>query len=231
MCDLLDLVLDAPYYLDSAWFEASPSTRLTTRWDGTKVPVESVAKEWWSDASKRSAAYASIGTVTPDSGAIINQIRPYVRLYVGDTVNFNMSNVGTEHAFYIKTALTSGTGDQVTTPAATGQGANGNSTTSWTPNTAGVYYIRCANHSMIGYINVKDNPCTGTGSTSTFDITITAPNSSDWFANGPHRGSYNRDRCNGTNKSYKGGSGSHGTPCASQAVSYTHLPLPTNREV
>ena len=217
MCDLLDLVLDAPYYLDSAWFEASPSTRLTTRWDGTKVPVESVAKEWWSDASKRSAAYASIGTVTPDSGAIINQIRPYVRLYVGDTVNFNMSNVGTEHAFYIKTALTSGTGDQVTTPAATGQGANGNSTTSWTPNTAGVYYIRCANHSMIGYINVKDNPCTGTGSTSTFDITITAPNSSDWFANGPHRGSYNRDRCNGTNKSYKGGSGSHGTPCASQA--------------
>ena len=56
ICDLLDLVLDAPYYLDSAWFEASPSTRLTTRWDGTKVPVESVAKEWWSDASKRSAA-------------------------------------------------------------------------------------------------------------------------------------------------------------------------------
>ena len=217
MCDVLDLVLDAPYYLDSAWFEASPSTRLTTRWDGTKVPVESVAKEWWSDASKRSAAYASIGTVTPDSGAIINQTTPYVRLYVGDTVNFNMSNVGTEHAFYIKTALTSGTGDQVTTPAATGQGANGNSTTSWTPNTAGFYYMRCANHSMNGYILVKDNPCTGTGSASTYDITITASGTSYWFANGPHRGGYNRDRCNGTHKSYKGGSGSHGTPCASQA--------------
>ena len=84
MCDVLDLVLDAPYYLDSAWFEASPSTRLTTRWDGTKVPVESVAKEWWSDASKRSAAYASIGTVNTDSEAIINQTYPYVRIYTGD---------------------------------------------------------------------------------------------------------------------------------------------------
>ena len=67
-CDVLDLVLDAPYYIDYAWFEASPSTRLTTRWDGTKVPVESVAKEWWSDSSKRSAAYSSVGTVTIPSG-------------------------------------------------------------------------------------------------------------------------------------------------------------------
>jgi len=64
ICNVLDLVLDAPYYIDSAWFEASPSTRLTTRWDGTTVPVESVAKEWWSDATKRSASYASVGTVT-----------------------------------------------------------------------------------------------------------------------------------------------------------------------
>ena len=64
ICNVLDLVLDAPYYIDPAWFEASPSTRLTTRWDGTTVPVESVAKEWWSDSTKRSATYASIGTVT-----------------------------------------------------------------------------------------------------------------------------------------------------------------------
>ena len=62
-CDVLDLVLDAPYYLDSAWFEASPSTRLTLRWDGTTVPVESVAREWWTDASKRSASFSSAGVV------------------------------------------------------------------------------------------------------------------------------------------------------------------------
>ena len=55
VCDVLDLVLDAPYYIDPAWFEADAGSRLTTRWDGTKVPVESVARSWWSDASQRSA--------------------------------------------------------------------------------------------------------------------------------------------------------------------------------
>ena len=68
ICNLLDLVLDAPYYIDSAWFEADASSRLTLRWDGTTVPVGSVAREWWSDASKRSAAFASVGTVTIPSG-------------------------------------------------------------------------------------------------------------------------------------------------------------------
>ena len=43
-CDVLDLVLDAPYYIDPDWFDASPGTRLTTRWDGTTVPVESIAR-------------------------------------------------------------------------------------------------------------------------------------------------------------------------------------------
>ena len=42
-CDLLDLVLDAPYYLDPDFFNADSANRLTTRWDGTTVPVESNA--------------------------------------------------------------------------------------------------------------------------------------------------------------------------------------------
>lgn len=62
-CDLLDVVLEGPYYIDPAWFNASPGTRLTTRWDGTTVPVESVAKTWWSDSSQRSAQFALAGTV------------------------------------------------------------------------------------------------------------------------------------------------------------------------
>ena len=62
-CDLLDVVLEGPYYIDPAWFNASPGTRLTTRWDGTTVPVESVARSWWSDSSQRSAQFASAGTV------------------------------------------------------------------------------------------------------------------------------------------------------------------------
>ena len=68
-CDLLDLVLDAPYYLDPDFFEASPSTRLINRWDGTKVPVESVARAWWSDSTKRSAKFCPPGSTTVDGDA------------------------------------------------------------------------------------------------------------------------------------------------------------------
>jgi len=63
-CDLLDLVLDAPYYLDPDYFNANAASRLTTRFDGTTVPVESVARSWWTNASNRSAKFQSFGTVS-----------------------------------------------------------------------------------------------------------------------------------------------------------------------
>ena len=66
-CEVLDLVLDAPYYIDKAWFEADASNRLMERWDGTTVPVESVAREWWTDSSKRSASFSSAGTISSSS--------------------------------------------------------------------------------------------------------------------------------------------------------------------
>jgi len=63
-CDLCDLVLEAPYYIDPDFFNASPSTRLTQRWDGTTVPVEAVARNWWrfSSASYRSVGFTTFGT-------------------------------------------------------------------------------------------------------------------------------------------------------------------------
>ena len=66
-CDVLDVVLDGPYYIDPAWFNASPGTRLTTRWDGSILPDESVARSWWSTASQRSPQFASAGTVAVPS--------------------------------------------------------------------------------------------------------------------------------------------------------------------
>jgi len=63
LCNVLDLVLDSPYYIDPDYFNADAS-RLETRWDGTVVPVESVARSWWANGSNRSAKFASIGTVT-----------------------------------------------------------------------------------------------------------------------------------------------------------------------
>ena len=62
-CDVLDIVLDAPYYIDPAWFDADPSSRLMTRWDGTTVPVESVARSWWQNSSQRSASFAAFGNI------------------------------------------------------------------------------------------------------------------------------------------------------------------------
>ena len=66
-CDVLDLVLDAPYYIDPNWFNADPTNRLMTRWDGTTVPVESVARSWWQDSTQRSALFAAFGNIPVSS--------------------------------------------------------------------------------------------------------------------------------------------------------------------
>ena len=63
-CMLLDVVLEGPYYIDPDWFNADAPNRLTTRWDGTTVPVEEVARTWWSNASQRSLVFAGVGTVS-----------------------------------------------------------------------------------------------------------------------------------------------------------------------
>ena len=99
-CDVLDLVLDAPYYLDPDFFEAphnfnipgyEPPPKLITRWDGTKVPHETWARAWWRSNSTnyRSAKYAyggshAFGNITSISSNYTrdncngsNTIRPY----------------------------------------------------------------------------------------------------------------------------------------------------------
>tara|TARA_B100001057_G_scaffold19520_1_gene18010 strand:+ start:1047 stop:3455 length:2409 start_codon:yes stop_codon:yes gene_type:complete len=63
ICDCLDLVLDSPYYIDPAWFNANPGSRLETRWDGTTVPTEQEARNWWGSINNRSAEFQSYGTV------------------------------------------------------------------------------------------------------------------------------------------------------------------------
>tara|TARA_B100000287_G_scaffold69796_1_gene61297 strand:- start:8756 stop:10945 length:2190 start_codon:yes stop_codon:yes gene_type:complete len=61
VCGVLDCILDLPYYLDPDWFEADSSSRLMERWDGTTVPVESYARNWWNNnsTSHRSSKYVS----------------------------------------------------------------------------------------------------------------------------------------------------------------------------
>ena len=79
-----------------------------------------------------------------------------VTVSIGDTLNFVVNASG--HPFFIKTAATTGTGNQVSTPAATNQGSQ-SGTVSWTPNTAGTYYYICQYHgSMVGTITVSSVP-------------------------------------------------------------------------
>ena len=90
-CDVLDLVLDAPYYLDPDYFDADPGARLTTRWDGTIVPVEGVARSWWTSTSNRSTAF---NTAYPSAGAIPFITSSYTRANCNGS-NTAQSSVGT----------------------------------------------------------------------------------------------------------------------------------------
>ena len=63
-CGVLDLYLDAPYYIDPDFFDADQANRTEVRWDGTRVPTDTAAKNWWENntTTYRSAKYASGGT-------------------------------------------------------------------------------------------------------------------------------------------------------------------------
>ena len=84
-----------------------------------------------------------------DRNGTVSGSDPTVTVEVGDTLNFVVDASG--HPFYIRV---SDGGANVSTPAATNQGAQ-SGTVSWTPNTAGTYYYQCGNHAgMLGTITV-----------------------------------------------------------------------------
>ena len=73
-CDVLDVVLDGPYYIDPDWFNADPDNRLETRWDGTVVPTESAAQNWWRDSTQRSVSFASFGNILVSTNYTRNNV-------------------------------------------------------------------------------------------------------------------------------------------------------------
>ena len=99
-------------------------------------------------------------------------------MYVGDTINFNLSNVAANHPFYIRNAAQ---GSNVSTPTATGQGSTGNATVSWTPNTVGTYYYQCGVHNaMLGTITVSSAPG-GSGGVIVGGINLSTLSHSGWL--------------------------------------------------
>jgi plastocyanin len=101
-----------------------------------------------------------------------------VTVYVGDTINFNLSNVSSIHPFYIRVASQ---GANVTTPTASGQGSTGNATVSWTPAQAGTFYYQCSIHpGMIGTITVSSAPG-GSGGIVVGGINLSTLSQSGWL--------------------------------------------------
>ena len=77
-----------------------------------------------------------------------------VRIFLGDTINFNLSGVSGIHPFRVRQTPN---GSDVNNPTIPNQGATGTTTVSWTPTTAGTYYYQCGVHaSMLGVIQVED---------------------------------------------------------------------------
>ena len=101
--------------------------------------------------SSGSSAYVLSGT---DRNGSVSGNNDSIAVQVGDTLTIT-NNAGVSHPIYIKDAQTTGTGDQVSTPAATGQGSYGGNGVQWTPTLPGTFYYICGNHSsMVGTITV-----------------------------------------------------------------------------
>jgi subtilisin family serine protease len=113
---------------------------------------------------------------------------PTITIYQGDTIEITNS-IGA-HPLYIKTVSgVADTANQVTTPAATGQGAT-NGTVSWTPALPGRFYYQCSSHAdMWGQIEV---------------LPRVDWNNTDNIGDGPNRYLYSPLFSTGDNIQYKG---------------------------
>jgi len=140
---------DASHFLGNVGKKVQLRTTGSTAGAGSSTPTTYNI----TTTAPSSSYYTLSGT---DRNGSVSGNNAGVGVYVGDTINFNLSNVSTIHPFYIR--VSSG-GSNVTTPTASGQGSTGNATVSWTPNQAGTYYYQCGVHGgMIGTITVSNAP-------------------------------------------------------------------------
>jgi plastocyanin len=162
---------------DSAHFLGNVGKKCQLRTTGSTAGAGSSTPTTYNltTTAPSSSFYTLNGT---DRNGAVSGNNAGVGVYVGDTINFNLSNVSSVHPFYIR--VSSG-GSNVTTPNATGQGSTGNATVSWTPNVAGTYYYQCGNHGgMIGTITVTSAPG-GSGGVIVGGINVSTLSQSGWL--------------------------------------------------
>ena len=120
--------------------------------EGSAEPQE--ATESYSFAVSASGNFFYSVTGTDRTGSVSGG-DPAIEMRTDDTITFNNSVSG-DHPLYIKTVQGDDVTNQVSNPAATGQGT---ATVSWTPTVAGTYYYQCAVHNnMYGIITVTQRP-------------------------------------------------------------------------
>jgi hypothetical protein len=82
---IYDIIFDAPYFIDPEYFD---NNNLTTQFLGKTVPTEAAAKNWWSDASQRSAVF-QVGGAKYFGTINANNLSWYTRAeFLGDFDNY-----------------------------------------------------------------------------------------------------------------------------------------------
>jgi len=162
---------DASHFLGNVGKKVQLRTTGSTAGAGSSTPTTYNI----TTTAPSSSYYTLSGT---DRNGSVSGNNAGVTVYVGDTINFNLSNVAGVHPFYLR--VSSG-GSNVTTPTASGQGSTGNATVSWIPNTAGTYYYQCGVHnSMLGTITVSNAPG-GSGGVIVGGINMSTLSHSGWL--------------------------------------------------
>lgn len=85
-----DIVLDGPYYIDPDYFNNTIPGVKYTKPDGRVGIATTAAEQWWENGSKRSAQFASIGTVTIPATYTVDR-----SMGIGGTSNSLISGHGT----------------------------------------------------------------------------------------------------------------------------------------
>ena len=161
---------------DSAHFLGNVGKKCQLRTVGSTAGAGSSTPTTFNLATTAPGFYYDVSGT--DRNGSVSGTHPTVTCYVGDTLNFNLSSVPSNHPFYIR--VSSG-GSNVTTPTASGQGSVGTATVSWTPNTAGTYYYQCGVHGgMIGTITVSNTPG-GSGGVIVGGINLSTLSHSGWL--------------------------------------------------
>jgi len=135
----------------------------------TYVVAPSGATAYTADVTANGSSAYTFSNATDRDGAVSGD-NDSINILAGDTITIT-NNASSSHPIYFKTSQGTGTGNLVT--GATGQGASGGSTISWTPTAPGTYYYQCSNHSAMNGTIVVSAVDANEGSAFTFDVTTT----------------------------------------------------------